>query len=116
MEEEVRPPAARFWRDATEDRSNIYCGSDLPQANLTLQQQITNNITFTYVSALDNANAQTIRVEMALTPQWSATAMRDQNLFSANLLYKNQLRYNMLGCAPQKFSRPSAASFSSGYS
>jgi translocation and assembly module TamB len=68
-------------------------GSDLPQANLTLQQQITSNITFTYVSALDNANAQTIRVEMTLNPQWSATAMRDQNgIFSINLLYKKQLR------------------------
>jgi translocation and assembly module TamB len=68
-------------------------GSDLPHAQLTLQQHVTNNVTFTYVSALDNANAQTIRVEVALNPQWAAAATRDQNgIFSINLLYKAQIR------------------------
>lgn len=68
-------------------------GSQLPQAQLTLQQQVTNNVTFTYLSALDNANATTIRVEVTLNPQWSAVATRDQNgIFSVNLLYKRQIR------------------------
>jgi translocation and assembly module TamB len=63
--------------------------SALPTAQLTLQQQVSNNITFTYVSALDNPNSTLIRAEWALNPQWSATAVRDQNgIFSINLQYK----------------------------
>jgi translocation and assembly module TamB len=65
----------------------------LPQAQLTLQQRVATNITFTYVTALNNPNAQTIRIEMTLNPQWSAMATRDENgIFSINLLYKRQLR------------------------
>jgi translocation and assembly module TamB len=68
-------------------------GSQLPQAQMTLQQQIANNLTFTYVTALDNANATTIQVEMTLNPEWSAVATRDQNgIFSVNLLYKRHVR------------------------
>ena len=68
-------------------------GSQLPQAQMTLQQQIANNLTFTYVTALDNANATTIQAVWTLTPQWSAVATRDQNgIFSVNLLYKRQVR------------------------
>lgn len=68
-------------------------GSTLPQAQVTLQQQITSSMTFTYVSSLDNVNAQTIRVELTLNPQWSAVAMRDQNgIFSVNFLYKKHIR------------------------
>lgn len=68
-------------------------GSQLPQAQMTLQQQIAKNLTFTYVTALDNANATTIQAVWTLTPQWSAVATRDQNgIFSVNLLYKRQIR------------------------
>jgi translocation and assembly module TamB len=67
-------------------------GSALPTAQLTLQQQIASNLTFTYVSPLNSSNTQTIRVEWALNPQWSAVAMRDENgVFSVNFLYKKQL-------------------------
>jgi translocation and assembly module TamB len=68
-------------------------GSQLPQAQITLQQRVADNITFTYVTALNAANGQTIQVEVALSPQWSATAIRDYNgIFSINLLYKKQFR------------------------
>ena len=67
-------------------------GSALPTAQLTLQQQIASNLTFTYVTPLNSSNTQTIRVEWALNPQWSAVAMRDENgIFSVNFLYKKQL-------------------------
>lgn len=67
-------------------------GSELPTARLTLQQQIASNLTFTYITALDSSNTQTIRVEWALNPQWSAVAQRDENgIFSINFLYKKQL-------------------------
>ena len=68
-------------------------GSEAPDATLTLQQQIASNITFTYVTAVDNANAETIRIEVTLNPEWSAAALRDDNgIFSINLLYKRQFR------------------------
>jgi autotransporter translocation and assembly factor TamB len=68
-------------------------GSDLPQARVTLQQQVAQNITFTYVTALDDPNSQTIRIEWAFNPRWSAVANRDENgMFSINLFYKKQFR------------------------
>ena len=54
-------------------------GSQLPEAQITLQQQVSNNLTFTYVSGLNTANAQTIQVLWTFTPQWSAQALRDYN-------------------------------------
>ena len=51
-------------------------GSELPQARLTLQQKVTNNLTFTYVTALNDPNTQIIRAEWAFTPRFSAIAVR----------------------------------------
>jgi translocation and assembly module TamB len=68
-------------------------GSQIPQAQLTLVQKVADNITFTYHTALNAANTQTVEVEVTLNPQWSAMATRDYNgIFSINLLYKRQLR------------------------
>ncbi len=68
-------------------------GSDLPQARVTLQQQIASNLTFTYVTALDDPNTQIVRIEWAFSPRWSALANRDENgIFSINFLYKKQFR------------------------
>jgi translocation and assembly module TamB len=68
-------------------------GSQLPTARLTLQQQISSNLTFTYTSALDDPNGQIIRIEWAFSPQYSAIANRDQNgIFSVNLFYKRRFR------------------------
>ena len=68
-------------------------GSDLPQARVTLQQQIASNLTFTYVTALDDPNTQIIRVEWTFTPQWSALASRDEKgIVSLNFVYKRQFR------------------------
>ena len=68
-------------------------GSDLPQARVTLQQQVATNITFTYITALNDPNSQIVRVEWALNQRWSAIANRDENgMFSINLFYKKQFR------------------------
>jgi translocation and assembly module TamB len=68
-------------------------GSQLPEAQLTLQQQISNNVTFTYVTGLNTANAETIQAVWTFTPQWSAQALRDYNgIFSVTLIYKRQIR------------------------
>ena len=68
-------------------------GSDVPQARVTLQQRISNNMTFSYVTALNDPNSQIIRVQWDLNPQWSAVANRDQNgIVSVRFLYKKQFR------------------------
>jgi translocation and assembly module TamB len=67
-------------------------GSQVPTAQVTLQQQIASNLTFTYVTPLNSSNTQIIRIEWAFNPQWSAVAIRDQNgIFSVNFLYKKHL-------------------------
>ncbi len=68
-------------------------GSELPQARLTLQQQISSNITFTYVTNLNQTNSQIIRVEWAFSPQWSAVATREENgRFGVDFFYKRSFR------------------------
>jgi translocation and assembly module TamB len=68
-------------------------GSDLPQARVTLQQQVATNLTFTYITALQDPNVQVVRIEWALNRQWSVFANRDENgIFSINFLYKKQFR------------------------
>lgn len=68
-------------------------GSQIPTARLTLQQQITSNLTFTYTTALDDPNGQIVKIEWAFNPQYSAVATRDQNgIVSLNFFYKRQFR------------------------
>jgi translocation and assembly module TamB len=68
-------------------------GSQLPEAQVSLTQQISNNVTFTYISGLNTANAETIQAVWTFTPQWSAQALRDYNgIFSVTLIYKRQIR------------------------
>ena len=68
-------------------------GSQLPATQFSLQQQVSNNLTFTYVTGLNTANAETIQVLWTFTPQWSAQALRDYNgIFSVTLQYRRQIR------------------------
>ncbi|MEO8658935.1 MAG: translocation/assembly module TamB domain-containing protein [Bryobacteraceae bacterium] len=68
-------------------------GSQLPQARLTLQQQVTSNLTFTYITNLAQTNSQIVRVEWALNDTWSAIATREEDgLVGVDLFYKLQLR------------------------
>ncbi len=68
-------------------------GSELPQARMTLQQQVTRNVTFTYITDLTNSNEQVVRVEWAMNPRWSAVATRDENgIFSVDFFYKRRIK------------------------
>ncbi len=68
-------------------------GSALPQARMTLQQQITPSVTFTYVTNLANPNDLLISIEWALDPKWSAVATRDEfGHFGVEFFYKKQIR------------------------
>ena len=50
-----------------------------PQARLTLEQQVTPNITFTYITNVTTTNPQVIQVEWAFNKNWSAVALREEN-------------------------------------
>jgi translocation and assembly module TamB len=93
----ANPVASRLQRVFGVSQLNIdptfTSGSDVPATRVTLQQRITTNMTFTYVTALNNPNSQIIRVQWDVNPQWSAIANRDQNgIVSIRLLYKKQFR------------------------
>jgi translocation and assembly module TamB len=68
-------------------------GSSAPQARMTLQQQVSRNVTFTYITDLTNSNEQVVQVEWALNPTWSAVATRDENgIFSVDFFYKRKIK------------------------
>ena len=62
-------------------------------AQITVEQNITNNLTFTYITDLSRAQAQTIQMEWDFTPNWSGVAVREENgLFGIDFLYKKQIK------------------------
>ena len=64
-----------------------------PSARVTLQQKITNNLTFTYITDVTQTNSEIIRVQLDLSSNVSAVALRDYNgNVSVELFYKFQVR------------------------
>lgn len=64
-----------------------------PQARLTVEQQISRDITLTYVTNLSETKEQLVRVEWDLNRQWSVVALRDENgTFGVDFLYKKRFR------------------------
>lgn len=62
-------------------------------ARVTVEQQVSSNLSFTYITDLSRAQAQTIRVEWDLNRDWSAVALREENgLFGIDFLYKKQFK------------------------
>ena len=50
-----------------------------PGARLTIEQQVTPDLLFTYVSDVANTSTQLIRAEWAFNPKWSAVLTRAEN-------------------------------------
>ncbi len=66
-------------------------GYATPQATVSLQQQVTPDLVFTYIQLVGQSNPQIIRVEWTIDPQWSAVAQRDYNgFFSLDFYYKKR--------------------------
>ena len=64
-----------------------------PQARLTLEQQVTPDITFTYITNVTNANPQVVSVEWAVSKQWSVYALREENgLFGLDFFFKKRFK------------------------
>jgi translocation and assembly module TamB len=62
-----------------------------PQARLTVEQQVTRDVTITYITNVTSINAQSVRVEWAVTKQWSVVFLREENgVNSLDFLYKKR--------------------------
>ncbi len=67
--------------------------ANTPQARLTLEQQVSRQITVTYVTNLSQMSEQVFRVEYSLSPQFSLVALRDDNgEFGIDILYKKRFK------------------------
>jgi translocation and assembly module TamB len=66
---------------------------NVPQARLTLEQQISRQITITYVTNLSRTAEQIFRFEWALSREYSLIAIRDENgLFGVDVQYKRRFK------------------------
>lgn len=64
-----------------------------PQARLTIEQQISPNITFTYITNISNANPQIVSMEWSVSKQWSVVAQREENgLLGLDFYLKKRFR------------------------
>jgi len=63
------------------------------QARVTLEQQVSKNLTFTYITDVTRSNPQIVRVEWALTKEFSVLATREETgLFGLDFLYKRSFK------------------------
>ena len=64
-----------------------------PQTQLTLEQQVSRDVTFTYITNLSRTQEQIVRVEWNVNRRWSVVAVRDENgLFGIDVLFRKQFR------------------------
>jgi len=67
--------------------------TNTPQARLTLEQQISRDVSITYVTNLSQTSEQIFRLEWSLNRQFSVIALRDDNgEFGIDFLYKKRFK------------------------
>jgi translocation and assembly module TamB len=65
----------------------------LPQARLTLEQQVSNDLTLTYITNLNRTQEQIVHIQWDFSKRWSATAVRDANgLFGIDFQFKKRFK------------------------
>ncbi len=66
---------------------------NLPSARLTIEQQVSRDITLTYITNLNRTQEQIVRVEWDLNQFWSALAVRNSNgLFGIDIQYRKRFK------------------------
>jgi translocation and assembly module TamB len=66
---------------------------NLPQARLTLEQQVSKEITLTYITNLNRTQEQVVQFEYDFSPRWSAIAVRQDNgLFGIDFQYRKRFK------------------------
>jgi translocation and assembly module TamB len=67
--------------------------STTPQAMLTFEQQVSKEITLTYITNLNYTAEQIVRLEWDFNRNWSAIAVRDSNgLFGIDFQYRKRFK------------------------
>jgi len=65
----------------------------VPQARLTVEQQVSRDVTLTYITNLAQANQQIIRLEWDIDRSWSVVALREENgAFGIDFFFKKRLK------------------------
>ena len=65
----------------------------LPQARLTIEQQVSKDITMTYITNLNRTQEQIVQIEWDFSRQWSAIAVREANgLFGIDFQYRKRFK------------------------
>jgi translocation and assembly module TamB len=65
----------------------------LPQARLTLEQQVSKDIILTYITNLNRTQEQIVQVEWDFSRQWSAVAVREANgLFGIDFQFRKRFK------------------------
>jgi translocation and assembly module TamB len=66
---------------------------NIPQARLTIEQQVSRNITLTFVTNLNRSQQQIVRMEWDLSREWSVVAVRDENgLFGVDFFLRKSMK------------------------
>ena len=66
---------------------------NIPQARLTLEQQVSRDITLTYITNLTRTQEQLVRVQWDINKQWSAIAVREENgVFGIDFQYRKRFK------------------------
>ena len=66
---------------------------NLPQARLTWEQQVSKDVTLTYITNLNRTQEQLIQVQWDLNKTWSAIAVRDPNgVFGIDFQFRKRVR------------------------
>lgn len=66
---------------------------NVPQARLTLEQQVSRDVTLTYITNLNRTQQQIVRLDWDISRTWSVVAVRDENgVFGLDLFFRKRLK------------------------
>lgn len=66
---------------------------NIPQARLTMEQQVSPDITLTYITNLSRTQEQLVQVQWDINRRWSAIAVREENgVFGVDFQYRKRFK------------------------
>lgn len=66
---------------------------NVPQARLTLEQQVSRDVTLTYITNLNRTQQQIVRLDWDISRTWSIVAVRDENgIFGLDLFFRKRVK------------------------
>ena len=90
----LQPYIQRFFGASRVKIDPTVTGMDnLPQARLTVEQQVSREITVTYITNLNRTQEQMVQFEWDFSSHWSAIAVRQDNgLFGIDFQYRKRFK------------------------